>query len=218
VRTDQFIKRAFDVLVALSLLLLTLPVLVLALVGSAITLRAWPLFTQERVGAGGELFRFLKVRTLPTSTPAYADKYALTTVKVPRFTQLLRTLHLDELPQLLLVVSGRMSLVGPRPELPNLHADFEPAFAALRTSVRPGCTGPWQVSDQRDGLIRESPEFDTYYVEHRSFALDLWVLFRTAKQMLGIGSPLEFSELRGTEATIIDLRIERAPELTTQVS
>jgi lipopolysaccharide/colanic/teichoic acid biosynthesis glycosyltransferase len=222
VRTDQLTKRAFDVVIALTLLLLTLPVLVIALVGSAISLRAWPLFTQQRVGAGGELFTFVKVRTLPPETPAYADKYQLRSVRQPWFTQLLRKLHLDELPQLLLVLTGRMSLVGPRPELPNLHAELDPAFAELRTSVRPGCTGPWQVSTERDGLIGESPAFDAYYVERRSFGLDLWVLGRTARQMVGIGNPIRLEELPGP-APVLDLRsleldLESAAALGTRVS
>lgn len=208
---DVGLKRAFDVIVASSLLIVTLPVLIVALAGSAISLRAWPLFKQQRVGANGELFDFIKVRTLPPSTPAYADKYALQTVRQPRFTQLLRRLHLDELPQLLLVLRGRMSLVGPRPELPNLHASLTPAFAATRTSVRPGCTGPWQVSDRREALIGEAPEFDEYYCQHQSFALDLWVLGRTALQMLGIGMPIRLEDLRGDAEVISLTAYDRTP-------
>jgi lipopolysaccharide/colanic/teichoic acid biosynthesis glycosyltransferase len=190
-------KRALDMVLALVLLVLTLPVLVVALVGSAISLRAWPFFAQERVGLDGAHFKFLKVRTLPPATPRYIDKYTLAATKVPRFTKLLRRLHLDELPQLLLVLTGKMSLVGPRPELPNLHAGLDPDFARARVSVKPGCTGLWQISDRQDHLIGESPEFDRYYVRHASVRTDLWVLWRTALQMVpgGQSTRVSFDDL-----------------------
>lgn len=209
---DKGIKRVLDVLVATTLLLLTLPVLLLALLGSAVALRAWPFFVQERVGLDGRTFRFLKIRTLPPSTPAYADKYELTSVRIPAFTQALRRLHLDELPQLLLVLTGRMSLVGPRPELPNLHERLDPAFARLRTSVRPGCTGPWQVSDKREGLIGEAPEYDAYYVQHQSLRLDAKVLAHTARQMLGFDRPLRLDDLE-ERTVVIDLAALEALEV-----
>jgi lipopolysaccharide/colanic/teichoic acid biosynthesis glycosyltransferase len=198
----RFAKRALDMSLAVVLLLATLPVLVVALAGSAISLRAWPFFSQTRVGLDGTHFRFLKVRTLPPSTPRYADKYALASAKVPRFTQMLRRLHLDELPQLLLVLTGKMSLVGPRPELPNLHASLDPAFARRRVSVRPGCTGVWQISDRQDHLIGEAPEFDDYYVGHAGLRTDLWVLWRTALQMVpgGQSTRVAYAELPMTRA------------------
>ena len=79
----------------------------------AIALRAWPFFTQERVGRNGRVFTFVKLRTLPASFDPYADKYQLPWHEVPWIARKARTLHLDELPQLMLVLLGRMSLVGP---------------------------------------------------------------------------------------------------------
>jgi lipopolysaccharide/colanic/teichoic acid biosynthesis glycosyltransferase len=180
-------RRAIDVTVAAVLIVLALPVLVLALVGSALVLRAWPLFTQERVGQDGRTFRFVKVRTLPTSVPRYLDKHSLVEHRIPAFCRLLRELHLDELPQLFLVLGGRMSLVGPRPEMAVLHDELDPGFARIRTSVRPGCTGLWQVSEDCALLIGERPEYDAYYVANRSLRLDLWILARTARKVLGLG-------------------------------
>src|SRR5439155_24639230 len=113
----------------------------------AISLRAWPFFVHERVARDGELFRFLKLRTLPPSAPRYASKYEIRTVQRSRLTAWMRQRHLDELPQLLLVVAGKMSLVGPPPEMAELHGSMEPAFARARTQVRPGCSGLWQISD-----------------------------------------------------------------------
>src|SRR2546421_11876177 len=114
------LRRALDVVVAALVLLLFLPVLVVAMAGSAISLRAWPLFTQDRIGRDGRRFRCVKLRTLPVDTPRYLDKDHLELSRIPRFTHVLRLLHIDELPQLVLVITGRMSLVGPRPETPFL--------------------------------------------------------------------------------------------------
>ena len=96
---------------------------------------------------------------------------------------MLRGHHLDELPQLWLVIAGKMTLVGPRPEMPTLSASFDREFVADRVSVKPGCTGLWQVSQGSRGLIGESPEWDRHYVEHATLRLDLWIMFRTVLMM-----------------------------------
>jgi len=210
--TRDWLKRGVDLLVGLTLLALCLPVILVIAVGSAVTLRAWPFFVQDRVGRDGETFRFLKIRTLPPSTNAYADKYALAEVDIPRFTRLLRGLHLDELPQLLLVVLGRMSLVGPRPEMPTLHAELPPGFAHARSRVRPGCTGLWQVGVDCDGLIGEAPEYDTYYVTHRSQRLDLWILWQTVRKVVrgGAGQVV----LRDVPAWAVGSEVDTVVDLT----
>lgn len=177
---QDVVDRAFDLVVGSVLLLLALPLIVVTAIGSAVALRAWPFFVQDRVGRDGELFRFVKVRTLPPATNAYADKYALNEVAIPAFTRGLRALHLDELPQLALVVIGKMSLVGPRPEMPGLSAELPRHVARSRTLVRPGLTGLWQVSERCDGLILEAPELDAHYVQHHTVRLDLWIMAQTA--------------------------------------
>ena len=181
-------KRGFDIVVGSVLLVTVLPVIAVAAIGTAITLRANPFFTQTRVGRDGKMFRFLKLRTLPTHTNPYAAKYELDDLELlPWFSRTLRLLHLDELPQLFFGVSGKMSLVGPRPEMPYLHDQLEAGHAALRTSVRPGCTGLWQISEHCDGMIHEHPEFDDHYVSNWSFRFDLWIIGRTLRMMLPIG-------------------------------
>jgi lipopolysaccharide/colanic/teichoic acid biosynthesis glycosyltransferase len=105
---------------------------------------------------------------------------------LPRFAKVLRGHHLDELPQLWLVIAGRMTLVGPRPEMPTLSASFDPDFVATRVSVKPGCTGLWQISHGSRGLIGEAPEWDTHYVQHATLRLDLWIMFRTVLTMAKI--------------------------------
>jgi lipopolysaccharide/colanic/teichoic acid biosynthesis glycosyltransferase len=180
----DLVKRVVDVALASVLLVAVLPVIVLLAVVSTVSLRAWPFFVQERIGRDGRTFRFVKIRTLPPSTAAYADKYALAEVRVPTATRLMRALHLDELPQLALVVVGAMSLVGPRPEMPGLHDALPGHVARTRTLVRPGVTGLWQVGVHCDGLIGESPEYDACYVRNRSLRFDLWILAQTARKVL----------------------------------
>lgn len=172
-------KRVFDIVVGCVLIVLTLPTLVVALLGSAVALRTWPVFVQHRVGLDGRWFRFLKVRTLPRTVSPYTHKFAFDLDELPAFTRFLRRFHLDELPQLLLLPLGRMSLVGPRPEMPVLHDDLPARFARARTSVRPGCTGLWQVSEAVTGLIGDDTRYDEYYLLNRTLRLDLWILWRT---------------------------------------
>lgn len=178
-------KRVVDVLASAALSLLLLPLVLVLAIGSAISFRAWPIYVQDRVGRDGRTFRLIKVRSLPPETPPAADKYELADMGNTRWGALLRRFHLDELPQLWLVVTGTMSLVGPRPEMPSLAARFDPGFATERTTVRPGCTGLWQVSSASGGLIGEAPEFDLHYVRNWTLRMDLWLLAWTVIETLG---------------------------------
>ena len=188
-------KRVVDVVVGSALAVLAIPVIAgLALV-MAWSLRCSPFFVQQRVGRDGRLFRFWKLRTLPKAAPAYADKYAIERIPIPRMARFLRSTHLDELPQLFLVPLGLMSLVGPRPEMPQLHQSGDKAFARARTSVRPGCTGLWQVSVAYHRLIWEAPEYDLAYPRLRNLRLDLWILWRTVAMTLGRSRPVTLDDL-----------------------
>jgi lipopolysaccharide/colanic/teichoic acid biosynthesis glycosyltransferase len=207
------VKRVVDVTVGLVLSVLVLPAIVALALATALVLRAWPFFTQDRIGFGGSRFRFVKIRTLPASAPPYADKYELASVRSPWLSQRLRRLHLDELPQLLLVVTGKMSLVGPRPEMPALHADFAPDFAIDRTAVRPGCTGLWQIGERCDHLIGEAPEYDAFYLAHTSLRLDAWILWRTLVMVVR-GTTVNLDAVPswalGRERVVIPATVERA--------
>jgi len=205
-------RRAVDVLAGLLLSLVALPMIVVLAIVCTIQLRAWPFFVQERVGQGGRTFRFVKLRTLPKTFAPYARKYDLDEGSVPRVCRAIRRRHLDELPQLFLIPLGHMSLVGPRPEMPGLAAEFDPRFARLRTRFRPGCTGLWQVSDRCTGMIGEAPEFDEYYPRHQNARLDLWIFLRTVDMYL-----------RRRTISLHDipawaLRPDRAPALETRTS
>jgi lipopolysaccharide/colanic/teichoic acid biosynthesis glycosyltransferase len=177
-------KRAFDVIVGTVLALLALPLILVLCLLSMMTFRAQPIFVQRRVGRDGKTFRFPKVRSLPKHAPRAADKRQLASVETPAFGRFLRSTHLDELPQLFLVPIGRMSLVGPRPEMPELLDRYPDDVVALRESVRPGCTGLWQVSDQADGQIYEALRHDEYYIHHVSLGLDARILGSTLRMFL----------------------------------
>lgn len=180
-------KRVFDVVVALTLIIVACPIIVALSVVLGLSLRTWPFFSQTRIGEHGQEFNFLKLRTLPRSAPAYADKYEIGMIDIPWIARILRASHLDELPQLFLVLTGKMSLVGPRPEMPHLHREFASSHQMAREAVKPGCTGIWQVSIDNSRLIHEAPGYDLFYVEHASLRLDLWILYRTV--LLVVGGP-----------------------------
>ena len=188
-------KRSIDLVVGSVLCLLSLVVAVALMVGSMLSFRANPLFVQTRVGRYRKHFRVIKIRSLPTATHAYTDKYSLRSEPTTGFGSFIRATHLDEIPQLWLVLIGRMSLVGPRPEMAQLADSFVPHQAQARSPFRPGCTGLWQLSHHSDGLMSESPEYDLFYAEHQSALLDLWILWRTVKQIAFRGASISLADV-----------------------
>lgn len=188
-------KRFFDIVASFVLLVATLPFIAVMAVALGVMYRAWPFFTQNRVGKDGKTFSFIKLRTLPPHAPSYTDKYSLQEVQIPRLARVLRSKHLDELPQLWLVLTGKMSLVGPRPEMPYLHEAGDAEFAEMRTRVRPGCAGLWQVSEHQHLMIWEAPIYDVAYIKHPSLGFDLWILMRTLLFMLHVRPAVSFSDV-----------------------
>ncbi len=173
-------KRMFDFGTALALLVLTLPLwAVLA------TLISWDskgpvFFRQERVGKMGRRFDLYKFRTMRVDVP----KFGLhpTNADDPRVTRVgrwLRRTSLDELPQLINILKGDMSLVGPRPEMPFIVEHYN-ARHRQRLQVIPGLTGLWQLSADRSFLIHENIQYDLYYIRNRNFFMDLAILLHTA--------------------------------------
>lgn len=214
-------KRVVDVVLGTVLVLLALPVIVLLSLGVCLSLRTWrPFFLQKRIGRGGRPFTIVKLRTLPLHAPPAADKYTIARVQTTRFGRLLRATHLDELPQLVLVPLGRMSLVGPRPEMPGLLASFDQSFVTARSRVRPGCTGLWQISVDAERLIGEAPEYDLYYLRHGGVRLDVWVLWRSVLLVLG-SRPASWADVprwaqrrSRVRADVPELMPELTPELS----
>lgn len=190
-------KRLLDVVVGGVLALASLPFILVLAAGVAVSLRAWPLFVQHRPGREGRSLLMVKLRTLPPTTPKYMDKHSLglETAKLPWLCSLLRRTHLDELPQLFSVVAGHMSLVGPRPALPGHVEPVAEEFESLRRSVRPGCTGLWQLSVASSDTATSAPRFDMFYVCYASTRLDLWIMVRTVGWVLGLVKPIEIGDM-----------------------
>jgi lipopolysaccharide/colanic/teichoic acid biosynthesis glycosyltransferase len=197
VAVAAFQKRLIDVVVGSVLSLLALPLLVLMAVGVAVSLRTTPLFLQWRYGTSGRPFRVIKVRTLPKLTPSYMDKHQLRIdeMPLPALCRFLRQAHLDELPQLFQVVTGKMSLVGPRPRMCGDAEPVEPHYDNLRTSVKPGCTGLWQVSVEAGKTATAAPRFDLFYLRFASLRLDAWIAARTIMMILGLAHGVETTDV-----------------------
>jgi lipopolysaccharide/colanic/teichoic acid biosynthesis glycosyltransferase len=180
-------KPVVDRSAALTLLLLLGPVLLAAVLWIRGTTRGPAFFVQSRVGKGGRLFRIYKLRTMVGDASASVHGNVLfksaTDPRITRTGRLLRKTSLDELPQLFNVVQGQMSLVGPRPFLPE-ETELMDQAALRRLTVRPGLTGLWQVSGRADLGWDESIALDAFYVQHCSAALDLRILMTTPRAVL----------------------------------
>ena len=189
------IKDLFDRCVAATALILLFPLL--AVLGAMIWLhdRGPALFTQTRVGKDGKVFRIYKFRTMVVDAEQRrthllpsndTDGVLFKLRKDPRVTAVgahLRRWSIDELPQLLNVFLGHMSLVGPRPALPDEAAKYA-EHVRRRLVVKPGVTGLWQVNGRSDLSWEESVRLDLRYVENWSFALDLQILWKTISALL----------------------------------
>jgi lipopolysaccharide/colanic/teichoic acid biosynthesis glycosyltransferase len=153
------------------------------------------LFRQTRVGEGGRTFTIFKFRTMVVDAEARkaellaaneADGVLFKMQNDPRITRVggtLRKLGLDELPQLINVLRGEMSLVGPRPPLPDETARYD-EWVAGRLKVKPGITGLWQVNGRHELSFADYIRYDLFYVENWSVSLDLYVIARTLPALL----------------------------------
>ncbi len=176
----EYLKRAVELVFAVALIIATLPLWVCVALWVRFTSEGPIFFQQERIGRGGKPFPLFKFRSMYVTAPKYGrspeDSHDPRITPAGRF---LRKTSLDELPQLLNVLRGDMALVGPRPEMPYVVAQYTPQ-QAHRLSVIPGITGLWQLSADRKFAIHESIEYDLYYIEHRGFFLDMAILLHTA--------------------------------------
>jgi exopolysaccharide biosynthesis polyprenyl glycosylphosphotransferase len=197
---QRMIKRAFDLVFGLFGFLLALPLLVL------ISLAIWLedgrpiLFHQKRAGENGRVFEMLKFRTMIRdaeklrSQVEHVDENgnlihkAKDDPRVTRIGRFLRRFSLDELPQIFNIISGTMSLVGPRPEMPYLVDKYQP-WQRKRFAVPPGLTGWWQINGRSDRPMHLHTEDDLYYIQNYSIFLDIQILIRTVWVVLiGRGS------------------------------
>lgn len=189
-------KRLLDSALGTLFCLLSIPIVALLALGVCVSLRTWrPFFVQDRIGRWGSRIRMIKLRTLPVSWSPYAVKATLVDLRLPRYTAFLRRSHLDELPQLFLVPWGRMSLVGPRPKMPDRFEPVDPEYRSARIQVPQGCTGLWQIGLHSSGPPDAAPQYDAFYLEQVSVRLDLWILWRTSLLILGFGSPVGLADV-----------------------
>jgi len=183
-------RRSFDLLVAIICLILLLPIL-LYIVLRLKKEKGDILFRQQRIGKGGKPFQIYKFRTMvPEAESLKGDLENQVECsrlfrvendpRVTRFGKSLRKYDLDEIPQLINVLRGEMSIVGPRPSLAAEVAHYEDHHMA-RLAVKPGITGLWQVDKRRRWVFEEMVELDVHYIRNRSMLLDLSILARTLK-------------------------------------
>jgi len=181
VRKVHFVKRAFDIV--FSMLVLFNPATLILWPLIALVVRATSpgpaLFKQERVGQGGRVFSMYKFRTMYAGAAAYAQTpQHEQDERITPVGRWLRKLSIDELPQFWNVLKGDMSVVGPRPEMPQIVATYN-SIQRQRLCVKPGITGIWQISADRKNPIHENIDYDLYYIEKQSFCLDLMIILST---------------------------------------
>jgi lipopolysaccharide/colanic/teichoic acid biosynthesis glycosyltransferase len=188
-------KRALDVALASAALILTLPIVLLAMLLIMLVSEGPPLFAQERVGKDGRTFRLFKLRTMVEGAHLlHEDMRRLNEVSGPVLKirrdprlhavgKILRRTSIDELPNLINVIRGEMSIVGPRPPLPCETAHYD-AYARRRLSVKPGITCLWQISGRSEVLFDEWMRLDNAYIESWSPFGDLAIIAATIPAVL----------------------------------
>jgi lipopolysaccharide/colanic/teichoic acid biosynthesis glycosyltransferase len=199
---DAVIRRATDVLVSLAALAIASPLLALAALAIKLESRGPVLYRQRRAGRDGAFFELLKLRTMIDGAERLGAGLAVNAgdPRITRVGALLRRASLDELPNLVNVLRGDMSLIGPRPTLPAQVARYTPRQRE-RLRVRPGITGWAQVNGRASLAWSERIELDLFYIEHRSLALDLRIAWRTLRLVLG-GSGLYKGDTGGWEGAL----------------
>jgi exopolysaccharide production protein ExoY len=197
------LKKSVDIVAALAGLTLLLPLFALCAVGISLTSSGPVFFAHRRVGFNGRSFNCLKFRTMRPSSDALLTAYLAANPsaraewhatqklradpRVTWFGRMLRKSSLDELPQLLNVLAGQMSVVGPRPVTPQELKRYG-RYAAQYVSCRPGITGVWQVSGRSTTTYRRRVACDNYYGRNWSFALDVIVILKTLPALTESGA------------------------------
>ena len=194
-----FIRRTQDIIISsLGLLLLWLPMLIVALIIVIDSPGASPIFVQDRVGRDGKIFKFYKFRSMcPNAEEKLAEILDQNEMEGPAFKikddpritrvgKFIRKTSIDELPQLVNVLLGQMSIVGPRPALPREVEQYD-AYAKQRLLVTPGLTCIWQVQPHRNSLsFEEWLELDIQYIRQSSFKEDWKIILKTFGAVLGM--------------------------------
>lgn len=178
----KFFKRLIDFILAFLVLIFFSPIILITAFILAIINRGSPFFFQLRPGVGNVIFKIIKFKTM-TDERSKTGELLPDEVRLTKFGALVRKLSLDELPQMINVLKGEMSLVGPRP----LLIEYLPLYSkeqGRRHDVKPGITGWAQVNGRNTLDWQTKFEFDVWYVDHCSFMLDLRILFLTLKKVV----------------------------------
>jgi sugar transferase (PEP-CTERM system associated) len=190
-RVRRLVKRVFDIVTSATLLVLASPVIALAAIAIKLDSRGPVLYRQERVGLNGRRFMCLKFRSMRTDAEkdGVARWASRNDARVTRVGRYIRKARIDELPQLISVLRGDMSMVGPRPERPSFVAQLgaQIPYYGLRHTIKPGLTGWAQVRYSYGASLedaRRKHQFDLYYIKHNSLWLDLLVLIETVSVVL----------------------------------
>ena len=182
-------KRAMDLLIAVPALVLLAPVLLAVALCVALESGLPVLFRQQRVGRGDREFPLYKFRSMVRDAAAVGPYFtAAGDPRITRVGRFIRRTSLDEMPQLLNVLKGEMSIVGPRPDVPAQRALYTPYDWHARCSVRPGITGLAQALLRSEATPQQRLELDLRYVREHGLWLDLRILFWTLGRLSGKGS------------------------------
>ena len=179
-------RRAFDVIVAAAALAAASPFMLVAVLAIRLESRGSAIYRQRRVGRDGRPFDVIKLRTMVTGAEGMGAGLAISEgdTRITRVGRLLRRTSLDEVPNLVNVLRGDMSIIGPRPTVP-VQVDRYTERQRGRLALKPGITGWAQIHGRTELPWDERIELDLWYIEHRSWRLDLRILWRTARMVLG---------------------------------
>jgi len=178
-------RRLFDIVVASAALVVSAPVMALAALAIRLGSRGGVIYRQRRVGLDGHEFDVLKLRTMVDGAEHIGAGLAVNAgdARITRVGRILRRTSLDELPNLLNVLRGEMAIVGPRPTLPAQVVQYTERERG-RLAVRPGLTGWAQVNGRTSLPWAQRIELDLWYIEHRSWRLDLTILWRSVRMVV----------------------------------
>jgi lipopolysaccharide/colanic/teichoic acid biosynthesis glycosyltransferase len=179
-------RRAFDVVVAGAALVAASPLMLVAVLAIRLESRGSPIYRQRRVGKDGRAFDVLKLRTMVTGAEHMGAGLAVSEgdTRITRVGRLLRRTSLDEVPNLVNVLRGEMAIVGPRPTV-AVQVDRYTERQRGRLAVKPGITGWAQVNGRTELPWAQRIELDLWYIEHRSWRLDLRILLLTVRMVFG---------------------------------
>lgn len=193
-RAYFIIKRAFDVFASLLGLIVLSPLLLLTIIAIRLDSKGKAIFTQERIGLNGKLFKLYKFRSMVTNADEIlkdilskddvlaleyrVNKKFKNDPRITRVGKIIRKLSIDELPQLLNVLKGDMSLIGNRPYLPREIDDMRPYYEKI-VSTKPGITGLWQTSGRSNTTFKTRCKLESDYSENASLTMDIQIFFKT---------------------------------------